>query len=226
MPAICHLLKSKMRKRRQEHDDEEQGHPTPTEGGEDTDANGNGGDHRLLGNGNPLPSQHPPQHSRHLPEEEKPSKRRCEHRFRFRSRPAVLLVRVISVAVIGALVYASIRGYYALELYLDDPFLEARLITPWNYLAVRYLQSPPSGPPRKFRMNANTTLVINLDRDVERYRTFRRVNAVRLDKANGPQNNSTHYMMNDSRKGESTSASRRIRGNHQSLGPIMPAIIS
>jgi len=100
--------------------------------------------------------------------------------------------RAVSVAVIGgALVCASIRGYYALELYLDDPFLEAGLITPWTYLAVRFLQSPPSGPPRKFRMNANTTLVINLDRDGERYRTFRRVNAAKLDESNGPRNSST-----------------------------------
>ena len=43
-------------------------------------------------------------------------------------------------------------------------------------------------------MNVNTTLVINLDRDVERYHNFRRVNAAKPDKANGPKNNITHYM--------------------------------
>ena len=168
---LAHLLKSKMRKRRQD-DDEEQGHPGPTDSGEETD---------------PFLSQHSPQGSH---PEEKPSKRLCK-------RPALL--RVAYMAVIGTLVYASIRGYYALELYLDDPFLEAKLITPWEYLTVRYLQSKPKGPPRKFRMNFNTTLVINLDRDVERFRNFQRVNAVKWDEANGPKNNNTHV---NSRNGE------------------------
>ena len=41
-------------------------------------------------------------------------------------------------------------------------------------------------------MNVNTTLVINLDRDGERFRSFQRANAGKLNEANGSKNSSTY----------------------------------
>ena len=94
-------------------------------------------------------------------------------RIRQRPRCTVILAAVASLTIWGL-----IRGYYALELLIKDPFLEAKVITPLDYLRVRYLEAKPTGRPRRFDMNQSNTFVINLDSDTNRYANFQRVNKV------------------------------------------------
>lgn len=83
-----------------------------------------------------------------------------------------LLVTVLSIGTI----YGMVRAYYALEHWLDDSFWEAKLIKPFNYVLIRYIESRPRGKPKQFVMRRNNTFVINLDTDVQRFRNFQRIN--------------------------------------------------
>lgn len=82
-------------------------------------------------------------------------------------------------------VYVAVRSYYALELWLDDPFLEAKLITPFSYVSVRFLEKRPRGEPLVATMRRNNTFVLNLDKDVERFRSFETVNRRRTGRGGG-----------------------------------------
>jgi GR25 family glycosyltransferase involved in LPS biosynthesis len=83
---------------------------------------------------------------------------------------------LFSFLMSGLIFFGLIRGYYALELWLNDPFLEAMLITPLVYWRVRYFEAKPSGRPRRFDMRQNATFVINLDSDAGRFQSFQKVN--------------------------------------------------
>ena len=72
---------------------------------------------------------------------------------------------------------------------MDDPFLEAKLITPFHYINVRYVQSKPRGLPQTFKMNRNTTFVINLDKDTERFRSFQRAASGAIKATGGRSHN-------------------------------------
>jgi len=78
-----------------------------------------------------------------------------------------LLYLILGVPVI----YTLIRQYYALELAITDPVLEAQLFMPLRYFAVRFLAERPRGT-RVFSMTPDNAYVINLDKDEARRATF------------------------------------------------------
>ena len=110
----------------------------------------------------------------------------CCNRNRQRSRIGVLIIIIAAAFIsihLGTYRNTFVRNVKDIEQYINnsvrDKHKRAMLFLPLRYLRVKLLDPLPTHE-QKFVMEYNSTFVVNLDSDRERWTTFQRVNQKRI----------------------------------------------